>query len=383
MGFQYVQACPVLFGEGTAKEVGLKIKDLGSDRVLIVCDQNVKALGIVAKVVDGFKSTGISTFEFDKVEPDPSDTVINEGGQFAREIQANGIVGIGGGSVLDAAKAIKVLVSNPGAINRYMDGALPSDIHTPLILVPTTSGTGSEVTMVAVITDTKRKKKLGVPSVATLSVVDPELLYDMSPRITAETGMDALAHAAESYTCNQSHMHSEILALAAMKKLIKYLPLAVAEGTNVKARREVALASNIAGIAFNESFVHVGHAMAHGLGMVYHVSHGAGCALELPVALEFVAKAVPDRVEDIGEIFGVKFKGDESSEQVGVATGDALRRFIKKIGILSLKERGIVKDRLPECIDYAMDDFLVGYTPCKVEKNDVVQMYRDIFDKYQ
>ncbi len=184
-------------------------------------------------------------------------------------------------------------------------------------MVVTTAGTGSESTGIGVVTDTENDIKNSVIGVATLGILDPETTVTVPPETTAYTGMDAFAHAAEAITAKAPNPKSELLASDAIKRIVKYLPIAMEDGNNIEARGNLLLASNFAGIAFNDALVHLGHAIAHSIGAKFHLTHGAVCALALPEVMKYAAQVDASKVKIVGESMGITFNGEESSEQIG------------------------------------------------------------------
>ncbi|HWS43121.1 MAG TPA: iron-containing alcohol dehydrogenase [Pseudoflavonifractor sp.] len=377
--FTYLQTCPVYFGEGSAAEAGAKMQALGCRSVLLVCDKNGAKFGLADRVRAGFRDTGITLVQFDDVSPDPADTMVDHCARIARDACLEGVVGVGGGSVLDTAKAVSVLLRNEGSVRDHMKPNLPPNPGAPLILIPTTAGTGSEVTNVGVITHTGKNLKIGVECQATLAILDPTLTYSVPPEVTAETAMDALAHAAECVTGTVANPHADTLALEAIRTILDCLPRAVADGGDAEARRGLCLASSLAGIAFSETMVHVGHAMSQGMGARLHISHGAGCALCLPAALEYTAPAVPGQLAKVAAALGLGVEEGTAPEGLGRRVADFLCAFMDRVGIRSLRERGFTREAVVACAEAAMEDFLVDYCPTPVTLENVREMYRRIY----
>ena len=277
----------VLFGEHAADQVGEKTRALGCSKVLCVYDKGVEDAGIVGPVIENLERAGLKVVRYGGVLPDPPDPMVDECGALARKEQVDGVVGVGGGSTLDTAKAVNVLLGNPGSIlDYYFRPGAPG--HKPgkkLVLIPTTSGTASEVTSVSVITNTKNNTKGGVKgeaTVATLAIVDPLLTLGMPPAITAATGMDTFAHALEAYTSGVRNIMSDVLAEKSIELVARYLPTAVKNGFDIEARTNMSFACMIAGMSFADATPHFGHAFGHTLGAAHHVPHGIGCAIAQP-----------------------------------------------------------------------------------------------------
>lgn len=343
----YTQHAPVLFGSGAIQMVGEKAKELGCKKVLCVFDAGVKAAGIGEKALASLNQAGIQYVVFDRVLPDPPDYLIDEADALAKQEGIDGIIGIGGGSSMDTAKAISILQKNPGPITNYMNLNGPpiyADSGVPTILVPTSAGTGSEVTNMCIITHTKANTKVVVLTCGTLAIVDPELCMSAPAHVTAYSGLDALAHAAEAITANGRDPYSEQLAVAAIRKIADNLITTYQDPKNTVAREEMSLASNWAGIAFANAMVHIGHGAADSVSASYGTPHGLNCAWTTPPVLELVAEAVPDKVKLVGEALGVSFAGNETPAQIGKMTGDACRKLMHAVGIKTMKESGFDRD---------------------------------------
>jgi alcohol dehydrogenase len=238
---------------------------------------------------------------------------------------------------MDTAKAVNILLTNPSPIGKYLPGPGMSFAKPgkALILIPTTSGTGSEVTPIAVLTITERHAKGGIMGPAcraSLAIVDPSLAAGMPPSITADTGMDAFAHAAEAITSIQANPMSDILAEKAIGLICAYLPKVVKDGTDMEARTNMSFAAMLAGYAFSDAITHFGHAIGHSLGAKYHIPHGNACGIALPGVMEFVAKAVPERVRYVGKAMGLDMPDTLSIEQTGKRVADAIRALSAEIG---------------------------------------------------
>ncbi|MGB9886011.1 MAG: iron-containing alcohol dehydrogenase [Moorellales bacterium] len=332
---------PVLFGPGAVAQTGAGVRERGIKRALCLFGRNVKASGIARRVIDSLEAAGVEVVAYDGVTADTPDRMVNEAAALGRAEKVEAVVGIGGGSSLDAAKAVNVLMGNEPPINRYLGPGQSHRPGLPLFLIPTTAGTGSEVTSVAVVTDTATNAKRGVigpATEATLAIVDPELTLGLSPEITALTGMDAFAHAVEACTSVRRNPMSDILAEKAINLIMANLPQALDDGWNLQVRYHLSFAALIAGAAFAESAVHLGHSLAHTLGAVYHISHGLGCAAVLPTVVQYVAEAVPDGVRLVGRSMGLGLADDLPPAELGAAVARAIGDFSRKVKVPHLKE---------------------------------------------
>src|SRR5690554_780788 len=379
---RYAQTCPIIYGVGTIGVLGEEVKKLGCTKVMVVSDEIVSKLEVYAKGKKSLLDAGLEIVEFSKVIADPPDYIINEAGEIAKAEKIDGIVAVGGGSPMDVAKGVNVLVNNPGPVNQYFGNPFYKP-GVPVVMVVTTAGTGSESTSVGVITDTINDAKNSVIVNATLGILDPEATLTVPPELTAATGMDAFAHAAEAITAKMQNPKSELLGVAAIKKVMANLPVAIADGSNIDSRGELLLASNFAGMAFNDALVHLGHAIAHSAGAKYHITHGVVCALALPEVMKYAAAIDAEKVKLIGEAMSISFSGKESAEEIGEIVAADIRKFIKGIGIKSFKDLGISReDLIADITPMVFKDACYMFVPKELEKAEVEAILGDIYDNY-
>lgn len=383
---RYTQLCPVAFGAGAINTTGDIGKELGLKKVLIVTDENVEKRGHSQKVIDSLTAAGIEAVLFNRCEMDAPDYSVQAGADLIRSQKIDGIVGIGGGSVLDTAKGISVLAPNNVSVAELLDSARKmAPLENPpmkIILIPTTSGTGSESTIIAVISDTKNHEKIGAMAPPSFAIVDPELTLNMPKEITVYTGMDAFSHACEALTSVQPNPHSDILCYDTIKRITEWLPIAVAEPMNLEARENLALASNSAGIAFNDAMVHLGHAIAHSMGATFHVPHGIACALVTPVLLELTATVYPEKVKKIGQLMGLTIDSSDPQE-IGPAVANNLRNFQRKLGVPSLEELNITREQIIGCTDYVSNEGLRFLCPIPATEELITETLGKMYDCYQ
>jgi alcohol dehydrogenase class IV len=284
----------VVFGE---EALGY-LERLEGKRAIIVTDEIIVKLGHAARVRQVLEGAGLQVAVFDRVEPDPSLETVRAGAAVMNEFKPDWIVGLGGGSAMDAAKAMWILYERP---DMDPEGINPIEIlhlrqKARLIAIPTTSGTGSEATWAVVLTNLAERRKLGLGSredLPDMAIVDPSFVMGMPPRLTADTGMDALTHAFEGYTALYKNDFSDGLCLVAARLVFKYLPRAYRDGADVEARTKMHYAASIAGIGFGNSMAALAHGLGHSLGAVFHVPHGRAVSLFLPYVIEFCARGEP------------------------------------------------------------------------------------------
>ncbi len=377
---EYSQLCPVLFGEGAADALPEKLLAFGGGPVLFVCDPGIRSTGLVDRMAEAVRAAGIEADVFDAVEADAPDTMIDRcDAEVLQRKKYHALVGVGGGSSMDTAKALAVLAENPGPVSRYFM-TWQAGREVKLILIPTNSGTGSEVTPMCVVHDTVNNIKTGILRPADYAIVDPALTVSAPPRVTAYTGMDALSHAVEAYTCTAANVHSDLLALEAVRLIAENLRAACADGKDMAARSALAFASNIAGIAFAESSVHAGHAIAHEAGVVLEQPHGLLCALVTPVVIEYSADCFPERMVPLAEALGA---ADVTPENAGAKAAEAVRALRRALGIPTLKELGVRREDAVACAQGAYDhNVFIVTAPKPTGVPEVAALLGQMYDTY-
>ncbi|RNB84531.1 iron-containing alcohol dehydrogenase [Brevibacillus fluminis] len=332
------------FGNGKVKELAQRVLELGGKKALLVTDQGIVKSGILDVVTGVLEAGGIAYAVYDQVKPNPRDVDCMSAYQLAKEAEVDVLIGLGGGSSMDTAKAVGTLLTHGGEIKDWYGLNVLEKPITPLICIPTTAGTGSEITFFSVITDTNTKLKMNILDAKVapkIALLDPELTVTLPAHVTASTGMDALTHAIEAYTCNISEPITDALALYAIDLIVENLPLAVEDGGNLEARRNMLAGSLIAGIAFGNSDVGGVHCMAEALGGLYDTPHGVANSMLLPYVFEYNIPADPRKHAIVAEKLGAKRNGrtDEEVAQEGV---QLLKDLAKTVSIPKMKELGNV-----------------------------------------
>ncbi|MBM3134936.1 MAG: iron-containing alcohol dehydrogenase [Chloroflexi bacterium] len=355
----YFSSPQVVFGREALTHLAM----LQGQRAFIVTDQTMVSLGFVDKVVEQLQIAGIEHRVFAAVEPEPSLQTVQRGAQAMLDYAPDWIIGLGGGSAMDAAKAMWVLYEHPEMRPEEINPILPLSLRQKarLIAIPTTSGTGAEATWAIVLTDTEAQRKLGLGSrenMADIAIVDPELAAAMPPRLTASTGMDALTHAIEGYTSTWRNDFCDGLCLQATRLIFDWLPKAYADGSDLEAREKMHNAACIAGLGFGNSMAALAHALGHSLGAACHLPHGRCVGLFLPYTIEFAANAGGTRYAEIARFLGLPASSEAESAASLVA---AIRQLARDIGEpLSLQEVGISSEELaakmPRLVDYTAND---------------------------
>lgn len=374
---------PVLItGSGSAEKVGEEVKKLGVKKVLIVTDEVMRRIGVLETIERSLRAENIESVVFDGVNTEPTVDHVAEGLERFRNSGCEAVLGLGGGSPIDTAKAISAMAANPGSIDQYKGLHQIPKKGPPIIAVPTTAGTGSEVTIFTIITDTKTQVKMLIGSVHCLphvAIVDPLLTLSCPRGLTAAVGIDALTHAIEAYVSLKAQPMSDVFALSAITLISGYLRQAWANGQNVEAREKVMLGALQAGIAFNNSSVALVHGMSRPIGAYFHVPHGASNAALLGVVTEFSVIGNPQRYADIARAMGINTTGLGDLEAAQYAAS-AIRRLIKDIQIPSLRDLGVDRDRLvalaPQMAEAAIASGSPGNNPRQATKEEIVELYR-------
>jgi len=366
----------VFFGQAAANQIGSIVRTFNIQAALIVCDQGVKAAGIMTPILLSLEEAEVTVNVFDKVTANPSDSLIAEAVEYARNLSVDIVIAVGGGSSLDAAKAINILLTNDGPIQRYEGIDQVKRQTLPLIAIPTTSGTGSEVTSFSIITDSENKRKMVIGGKfvgATIAVLDPELTIKLPPAITAATGMDAMTHAIEAYFSTNASVMSDVNALKAIELLYENLEIAVKNGSDIAAREAVMLGSMLAGFAFNSALLGLAHAIAHPLGALYNIPHGVANAMVLPHVVAFNGQGNEDKIINIGRAMNLA-DGELSADQIAKKIDELNAR----ISIPRLNQY-IQKSDFALIVSDALVEPSLMTNPRKVKSQDILYILENAF----
>lgn len=377
--FSYHIPTQIEFGNGAIARLPEFVRDLGGSRVLIVGDPGVQRAGLIDRVQSVLSGASIASAVFADVESDPATRSVDDGTVKGKAEGCDLVVGIGGGSALDTAKAIGLMLVNDGNIKEYVGiGKVPKP-GAPVIAVPTTAGTGSELTIWSVLSDKVAKAKISVGSVLNcpkIALLDPELTLSLPPQITAATGMDALTHALESYVNTATQPISEAMSDQAMTLIAKSLRKAVLDGTDVEARGDMLLASSIAAMAFNSTRLGLVHAFAMPLGAKFGIPHGLVNAIMLPEVMRFNHLSNPRKFARIAEIFGEKTEG-LSTEDAAALSVVAIEKLKRDVGITAkLGNFGVTENRFDEIVDEALLSGNVPVNPRQPTHDDMKALLR-------
>jgi alcohol dehydrogenase class IV len=371
----------ILFGLNSIRELGVEAKALGGSKALIVTDPGVIGAGIIEFVKPFLESQGISYTVYDKVMSDPPTRVVEETVQWIREGDVDIVIGLGGGSSLDTAKGAAILAKNTGTILNYCGIDLVPKPGLPKILIPTTAGTGSEGTKVLIITNEREGMKRALYSnyaLADVAIVDPMLTLSMPPTLTADTGMDALVHAIETFVAITATPFSDILTIEAIRLISKSLPMAYAKGECLEARYDMALGSLMAGLAFGSGGLGAVHALAYPLGTEYHLPHGRTNGMMLPHVMAFNLIGGTEKYGKIAEAMGARIEGLSQIKRARSALAE-VRSLLEQINMpYQLKDYGIPKEDISKLAKEGMKySRLFIPNPRDLSEEDVKRIYTE------
>lgn len=379
----YFDSPHIVYGEDALSH----LETLQGSRAFIVTDPNMVALGYVELVKQPLKRAGFETAVFAEVEPDPSVETVLRGAEAIRAFGPDWIIGLGGGSSMDAAKAIWVLYERPEVAPAEIN---PFDTYhlrqkARLVAIPTTSGTGSEATWAIVLTDTQEQRKMGLGTrecLPDIAIVDPIFVKKLPASITADTGMDALTHAFEAYVNSWHNDFTDGLALQAIKLIFTYLPRAYAHGDDMEAREHMHNAATIAGMACSNSLFALAHSLGHALGAIFHLPHGRAVGLFLPYTIEYAAPAGCARYLDIAQFLGMPA---HTEIEAGARLAEKVRTLARDVHQpLSIAEAGVSRqafeEHLEKLTDYAETDTQTITSPRVPTREEFERLFRHAYE---
>lgn len=381
MSFNFTCAPRTIFGEGALETAAPYIADFGK-KALIVTGKIITKTGLAAKVQDVLSVRGISSVVFNDLPGEPDDKMIDAALSVFKSEKCDFIIGLGGGTPLDTAKAVAAMAVLPGKLSDYAGKEMSGDF-APLVLIPTTAGTGSEATKFFVYTDTATDAKLlmkGDALLPKLAVIDFTYTISSPVSITVATGMDALTHAVEAYTSKKANPVTDIYCLDAIKRIFKYLPLAAKDGNDKTAREQMSLAAYEAGVCINNSSVTLVHGMSRPIGALFHVPHGISNAMLITECLRFAldGEGAEERFAKIALEIGEAEKSDSTSA-ASKKFLDALERLTKTLSVPSLREYGIDLEKFEASEEKMASDALASGSPANtrkaISKEDIIAIY--------
>ncbi len=384
--YEFFNSVKVISGYKALETIPFELGRLGAKRPIIITDKGVSQAGLIKHVVDSFAGTDtVIGAIFDETPQDSSNVVVNQIAAIYRAQNCDSIIAVGGGSAIDTAKGVNIVITeNTDDLLKFMGNYRLNKPMKPFVVIPTTAGTGSEVTMVAVIANPEKNVKMAFTSDLLLpkfTVLDPRMTASMPPKITAATGMDALTHAVEAYIGPQKNPISDAFAAAAMELIRNNIAAAVKDGANKDVRLAMANAALLAGLAFSNSMVGIVHATAHATGGVCHVPHGIANSILLPYGLEFYVGKSP-KVKEYIESLLLHLAGPEVYVQTPpaeraaktIATIRSMTAELKKLSGLPvrLSEAGVPEDKLERIAQTALNDGAVAFSPVEVSLTEAL-----------
>ena len=372
----------IITGPGASEQVGKEAKKLSVKKALLVTTDEIAKLGYTEKIAASLEIEGIDCFIFDKVTPDPTVQNVQDGLALYQDKGCDIIIGLGGGSSIDCGKGIAISVTNSEKLVDYMGVDRIPKPSAPLIAIPTTAGTGSEVTKVTIITDTDRNVKMMMSSpflLPRVALVDPILSLTTPPSLTAAVGVDALTHAIEAYISKRAQPITDAVALAAVRLIAKNLREAWADGRNLEARNQMMIAATMAGMAFSNSSVALVHGMARPIGAYFHIHHGLSNAVILLEVMKFSLPNAVERYAHIAEAMGEKCNNKTSYDQAEMAVC-AIQHLLEDLQIPRLGELGIDKEQFQSVIEQMSEDALASGSPANnprpATKEQIITIYQ-------
>lgn len=381
MAFDFFVKSDITFGRNSVNELPKLIKGYKAKKVMLVYDAGVKFAGIADTVLHSLNEADVEIVIFDKVIPNPTNEIVEKAAVIAKEEEVDAFVAVGGGSSIDLAKAIDVLMTNPGPIGRYGGIGMVEHDLLPLIAIPTTAGTSSEITNVSALIDTEKVIKYVVIDnklVPSKVIIDPEFTKTMPASVTASTGMDAITHAVESYISNMATPLTEYNSLQGLKIIYHNLPRAVKDGSDMEAREQMMLGCVITGFGFSNTNLGLVHGIAHTLSAHFQLAHGMANATVLPYVMAFNAESCPEKMVELAKAMDLPVTGDIESDKYLLS--EELLKLTKELGIKTLSEQGITEEDFEMVADDVLNEPVLSFNPRQnVTKDDVLAILKKAY----
>ena len=379
------QTVRILLGPGTVSQVGEILESTGKKKAFVATDKGIVKAGIAEKVIASLKNYKIDYVLFDEILPDAPARFAEAGYEVMKKEKCDCAIALGGGSTIDTTKAINLLRFNEAPLLQYTAGppAWAKVKPSPgLVAIPTTAGTGSEMSDGVIIADEHHKKLtiLSPDVMPEYSILDADLLVGVPPHILGSTGLDALSHLVEGYLVNISNPLTDIICLAGAETVLKWLPVALNNPKDTESRSNLMCASALGGWMLANVHCNSGHSFAHVLGSEFGMAHGFGCAYAMPAVTEFNAPVVPERTKKIGELYGVKFAGNESPEKIGTMVYDAMVKYRDEvIKLKSIKDFPYDVSKFEEIAELALKEAFQLFNPREMNKEQALAILKKIY----
>ncbi|MDW7669681.1 MAG: iron-containing alcohol dehydrogenase [Bacillota bacterium] len=375
--FEFLLPTKIIFGSGELKTLKKVLKDKNPKKIMVVTDPNLRNLAIFEKLLEQLEN--YEYVVFDEIEPNPKDYNVEKGAKFAVDEEVDLIIAFGGGSPIDATKVISLIAAQGGSVKEYIQKKVKIEKALPFIAIPTTAGTGSEVTFSSVITDTEEKFKYTIKSpliAADVAIIDPELTLSLPRSITATTGMDALTHAIEGYTALCTEPVAESLGLTAVSYITRNLEEAVENGDNINARENVMMGSLLAGLSFSHSDVAAVHCMAEALGSIYDSPHGTCNSVLLPYVMEYNLPEIIDKYASISREMGIEGEDNLEVAKKGI---EKIKELSKEIGLPDFKSLNIDPNDFEKLSEMSEKNGSTPSNPRAINKEQYLEIFKKAY----
>lgn len=378
--FDFLLPTKIRYGAGVIQVLGEELKLLNAKNVMVITDKGLSGTETAEKLIGLIQKEGIRFVLYDEIEANPKDYNVEACAETARTEAIDTLVAFGGGSPIDAAKAVSVLARQGGRVRDYHGKGKIKDNCLPLLTIPTTAGTGSEVTFSSVITDTKEKFKFTIKSAAIAAktaIIDPELTLTVPPLITAATGIDALTHAIEGYTANCTEPVAEAVGLYAVEYIAENIVEAVRNGGNLEARDKMMMGSLLAGLSFSHADVASVHCMAEALGSMYDAPHGMCNAILLPYVMEYSLPAAEYKYARIARAMGIDEKGDAKAAAKGI---EHIRKLSQEIGLPGIRSLNVNPDDFELLAEMSVKNGSNDSNPKTITKDAYIMLFSRAYE---
>jgi alcohol dehydrogenase len=378
--FDFVLPTKIRYGIGMVNVLGEELRLLRAKKVMVITDKGLVKAGLIHMITDLIQKEGLSYIIYDEIEANPKDYNVELASETARKGSVDTIIAFGGGSPIDAAKAIAVLIKQGGKVRDYQGKGKIKDDCIPFITIPTTAGTGSEVTFSSVITDTKEKFKFTIKSpaiAAKVAIIDPELTLTVPPMVTAATGIDALTHAIEGYTAKCTEPIAEAVGLYGVEYIAKNIVEAVKNGANLESRDKMMMGSLLAGLSFSHADVASVHCMAEALGSLYDAPHGMCNAILLPYVMEYNLPSVEFKYARIARAMGIDEQEDHKAAMKGI---EYIKSLSKEIGLPGIKSLKIHKEDFVLLAEMSVKNGSNGSNPRNITTEEYIRLFNKAYN---
>lgn len=378
--FEFLLPTKIRYGAGSIQVLGEELKALNAKKIMVITDKGLSKSAVMEKLTSILKREAFCFIIYNEIEANPKDYNVEACAETARAENIDTLVAFGGGSPIDAAKAVAVLARQGGHVRDYQGKGKIKDDCLPLLTIPTTAGTGSEVTFSSVITDTKEKFKFTIKSTsiaAKTAIIDPELTLTVPPMITAATGIDALTHAIEGYTANCTEPIAEAVGLYAVEYIASNIVEAVKNGGNLIARDNMMMGSLLGGLSFSHADVASVHCMAEALGSIYDAPHGMCNSILLPYVMEYNLSDAAYKYARIARAMGIEEKDDQKAAELGIAH---IRKLSLEIGLPGMRSLNVNPDDFELLADMSVKNGSNGSNPREMTRESYIALFRKAYN---